>query len=64
VTFTANGGNRMDRKQREQVSARLDPELLDIVRHIAELEHRTTSQLIRIIISDWARNVQIDQRAA
>jgi len=30
-------GTRMNRKQREQVSAPLDPELLDIVRHVAEL---------------------------
>jgi len=35
--LSANGGTRMDRKQREQVSAPLDPELLDIVRHVAEL---------------------------
>jgi predicted transcriptional regulator len=47
----------MDRKQlREQVSARLDPELLEVVRHVAELERRPTSQLIRNIIADWAKS--------
>jgi len=45
-----------EKKQREQVSARLDPDLLEVVRHVAELERRPTSQLIRNIIADWAKS--------
>jgi hypothetical protein len=49
--------------QREQISARLDPEVLAIVEHVAEVERRPVSSLVRNVLSDWARFVQQNQTA-
>jgi hypothetical protein len=53
--------------QREQVCARLDPEVLEIVERVAEVERRPVSQLIRNILSDWAQSTGVgrnEERAA
>jgi hypothetical protein len=51
---------------REQVSARLDPEVLEIVEHVAKAERRPISNLVRNIVSDWAasRKIQTAREAA
>jgi hypothetical protein len=41
-------------KQREKVSARLDPEVLEVVERVPEDERRPISSLIRNIVSDWS----------
>jgi hypothetical protein len=33
-----------EKKQREQISARLDPEVLEIVQHVVEVERRLVSR--------------------
>jgi hypothetical protein len=40
------------KKTREQGSARLDPEVLEVVQHVAEAERRPVSNLVRNIVSD------------
>jgi hypothetical protein len=40
---------------REQVSARLDPEVLEVVQHVAEAERRPISSVVRNVVEDWAR---------
>ncbi len=49
---------------REQVSARLDPEVLEIVQQVAEVERRPISNLVRNIVSDWARSRAADRGQA
>jgi predicted transcriptional regulator len=44
------------RKQpRDQVSARLDPDVLEVVQHVAEVERRPISSVVRNVLSDWAK---------
>jgi predicted transcriptional regulator len=50
------------RQTREQVSARLDPDVLEIVQHVAEAERRPVSNLVRNIVSDWAASRKTEQR--
>jgi hypothetical protein len=45
-----------EKKQREQISAWLDPEVLEIVQHVAEVERRPVSSLVRNVLSDWAKS--------
>jgi hypothetical protein len=45
-----------ERKQREQICARLDREVLEIVQHVAEVERRPVSSLVRNVLSDWAKH--------
>jgi predicted transcriptional regulator len=54
------------KRQREQVSARLDPDVLEIVQHVAKAERRPISNLVRNIVSDWAasRKSQTAREAA
>ena len=54
------------KQPRDQVSARLDPEVLEVVQHVAEAERRPISNLVRNIVSDWAKARAIDhtERAA
>jgi hypothetical protein len=42
------------KKQREQVSARLDPEVLEVVQRTAEVERRPISSVVRNVLEDWA----------
>jgi predicted transcriptional regulator len=44
------------KKTREQVSARLDTDVLEVVQHVAEVERRPISNLVRNIVSDWVRD--------
>jgi len=43
------------RPPRDQVSARLDPEILEVVEQVAEAERRPVSSLVRNVLEDWAR---------
>jgi hypothetical protein len=54
------------RQPRDQVSARLDPEILEVVQHVAEAERRPISNLVRNIVSDWAKGRELvsKERAA
>ena len=52
------------KQMREQVSARLDPEVLEVVQHVAEVERRPVSNLVRNIVSDWAKGRATDREQA
>lgn len=56
----------MASKQREQASVRLDPEIFETVQRVAEAERRSVSNLLRIVVSDWAKALaaQSERRAA
>lgn len=43
------------RQQREKLSVRVDLEVLEIVKHVAELERRPIPNLVRNVLADWAR---------
>jgi hypothetical protein len=43
------------RQRRAQVSARLDAPVLEVVEHVAAVERRPVSSLVRNIVTDWAR---------
>jgi hypothetical protein len=43
------------RHRREQVSARLDPDVLEIVEREAKRDRRPIGALVRNIVEDWAR---------
>jgi hypothetical protein len=43
------------KQPRDQISARLDPEVLEVVQHVAEAERRPVSNLVRNIVEDWAK---------
>lgn len=43
------------RRRRAQVSARLDPPILEVVERAAAAERRPVSSLVRNILSDWAQ---------
>jgi predicted transcriptional regulator len=45
----------MTKKPRDQISARLDADVLEVVQHVAEVERRPISNLVRNIVSDWAK---------
>jgi hypothetical protein len=47
--------NNEQRQRRAQVSARLDPPILELVEHVAAAERRPVSSLVRNIVTDWAR---------
>jgi len=49
-------------KQRERICARLDREVLEIVQHVAEIERRPVSNLIRNIVADWARTYSVERK--
>jgi hypothetical protein len=40
--------------RREYTAARIDRTAMDIVRHVAAVERRTISDVIRLVIIDWA----------
>jgi hypothetical protein len=50
------------KKTREQVSARLDPDVLEVVQQVAEVERRPISNLVRNIVSDWAKTARVTTR--
>lgn len=47
---------------RDQVSARLDLDVLEVVRRVAEVERRPVSNLVRNVLADWARAKQAEQQ--
>jgi hypothetical protein len=47
---------------RPSVGVRLNPETFNLVERIARSEHRTNSNLLRMVIEEWAR-VQPVRRA-
>jgi hypothetical protein len=54
-----------DRAIRDQVSARVDKDVLELIELRARAERRTRSNLIRIILTDWAvRESAVNQQAA
>jgi predicted transcriptional regulator len=55
------------KKPRDQISARLDPDVLEVVQHVAEVERRPISSVIRNALTDWAaarRQAEQQQAAA
>jgi predicted transcriptional regulator len=42
------------REHREQVSTRLDPDVIAVVDEVCAAERRTRSALLSIVVSDWA----------
>jgi hypothetical protein len=48
------------KKRRDQISARLDPEISEIVHRVAEVERPPVSNLLRNIVSDWAKALHLD----
>lgn len=53
-TFMANADSQQ-RARREQVSARLDPEVIAVVENIAQSERRPVSAVVRNVMTDWAK---------
>ncbi len=43
-----------ERKPKDQISARLDVETIEVVERVAEAERRPVSSVIRNVLSDWA----------
>ena len=43
------------KQPRDQISARLDPEVLEVVQHVAEVERRPVGAVVRNIVEDWAK---------
>jgi hypothetical protein len=43
------------KQPRDSVSARLDPDILEIVQYVAAVERRPVSSVVRNVLSDWAR---------
>jgi len=43
------------KRPRDQISARLDPEIADIVHRVAAVERRPVSNVVRNVLTDWAR---------
>jgi hypothetical protein len=52
------------RPPRDQVSARLDPEILEVVEQVAEAERRPVSSLVRNVLTDWAKARESQQQDA
>lgn len=52
------------KQPRDQVSSRLDPDVLEMVQHVAKAERRPVSNLVRNIVSDWAKAREHEERAA
>ena len=46
----------LTRRRREQISVRLDDEILTAVERAAEEERRTVSNLVRNVLADWAND--------
>jgi len=44
-----------ERSRREQVSARLAPDVITVSEEVAEAERHPVAQLVRNIVSDWAK---------
>jgi predicted transcriptional regulator len=49
--------NRMSLKKppRDQVSARLDPDVRKTIERVAEIERRPISSVIRNVLTDWVK---------
>jgi hypothetical protein len=50
------------RQPRDKISARLDPEISEIVHRVAETERRPVSNVVRNVLTDWARGLQTERR--
>jgi hypothetical protein len=55
---------KQQNRTRDTVSARIDPEVLEVVERVAEAERRPVSNLVRNILSDWAAARQAQHGAA
>jgi hypothetical protein len=51
------------KQPRDQISARLDPQVLEVVQHVAEVERRPVGSLVRNIVEDWAKARCAPERA-
>jgi predicted transcriptional regulator len=52
---------QQNRPTRDTLSARVDPEVLEIVERVAEAGRRPVSNLVRNILSDWVAARQSQQ---
>jgi hypothetical protein len=56
------------RQRREQVSARLDPDVIAVVEEVAAAERRPVSSVVRNVVTDWAAQrrgpLAVQERAA
>jgi len=52
---------QQNRPTRDTLSARVDPDVLEVVERVAEAERRPVSNLVRNILSDWAAARQSQQ---
>jgi uncharacterized protein (DUF1778 family) len=66
VVHNSGMATKRHSRTRDQVSARVDPEVLELVERVAQFERRPVSNLVRNILTDWAARVTADtgQRAA
>src|SRR5262249_45981360 len=55
VFMFADMSNSEQRPRRESISARLNPEVIQIIEAAAEAERRSVSSLLRNVVEDWAR---------
>jgi len=46
--------NTNERQRRGQISARLDPAVIEVVERGAEAERRPVSSVVRNVLEDWA----------
>jgi uncharacterized protein (DUF1778 family) len=46
-----------DRQRRERLSARVDPDVAELVVHVAEAERRPLSSVVRNILNQKGRNL-------
>ena len=55
--------NVEQRQRRGQVSARLDPAVIEVIERVAEAERRPVSSVVRNIVEDWVGARSGDQGA-
>jgi predicted transcriptional regulator len=51
---------RSKKQPRDSVSVRVDPDILEIVQHVAAVERRPVSSVVRNVLSDWARAREVE----
>jgi metal-responsive CopG/Arc/MetJ family transcriptional regulator len=65
VSSRTIGGVAMALKtSRQQISVRVDDELLNEVERAAQEERRTVSNLVRNVLADWASERRVQHEAA
>jgi predicted transcriptional regulator len=50
--------------EQQRVSTRVDPEVIEVIKRVAEAERRPPSAVIRIALEDWAASQQNRPEAA